>query len=70
MSNEPTVQDLMNSLMAAIERYERNEVHINAPSGAEPWAEQPIAEPTPQQLARERVLHDFESAFNYLTGGK
>jgi len=57
---EPSVFDLMENIMQQIERYERDEAHINAPCGDEP---------TPKQLARERVMHDFESAFNYLTKG-
>ena len=70
MSNtntEPSIEDLMTSLMHKIEQYEMNEAHINAPCGDEPVS--PV-EPTPAQLARERVLHDFESAFAMLTGGR
>ena len=64
---EPSVFDLMENLMQQIERYESDEAHIDAPCGDEPWAD-PVL--TPEQLARERVMHDFLSAFNYLTGGK
>ena len=39
----------------------------DAPCGDEPIS--PV-EPTPAQLARERVLHDFESAFAMLTEGR
>jgi hypothetical protein len=57
---EPSVFDLMENIMEQIERYESDEAHITAPCGDEP---------TPAQLARERVMHDFETAFNYLTKG-
>jgi len=68
IQTEPTVFDLMEALMQKIEQYEADKAHFDAPCGDEP---QPTYdEPTPAQLARERVLYDFETAFAFLTGGK